>query len=203
MPSISQIDSVGFAGELVALLLQNEANQDESAHLQRNAAREQFLQDAQTQVNELNAAADATMTAAFVSAAFSVAGGACNVVGAVSQFQADTNAAGLDPKDFRPETIALRQVVAQETKTATILNDVGKTAGELAQPSNMIGESIAGHHQAAAKRSETAGAQDQWQASDASSAIDKASKQSDAILDILQGIQRDQNASNNAIIGRI
>ncbi|HYP77046.1 MAG TPA: hypothetical protein VER12_13855 [Polyangiaceae bacterium] len=203
MPSISQVDGVGFAGELAALLLQNEANQDESAHLQRNAARERFLEDAESQVNELNAAANATMTTAFVSAAFTVVGGACEIGGAISQFKADTNSAGLKPTDYCPNSIALRQVVAEQEKTAKMLGAVGKASGALAQPTNVIGQSIAEHHQAAAKRSETAAAQSQWEATDANTAIDKASKQSDAILDTLQAIQRDQNASNNAIIGRI
>ena len=67
----------------------------------------------------------------------------------------------------------------------------------------MAGQSIAARDQAAAKRWESAGTQAQWQASDASTTIDKANKQGDTLLDTLQGLQRDQNAANNAIIGRI
>ena len=203
MTTISPSNAVGFTSELAALLLQNEANQAESAHLQRDAARESFLRDAQSQVSELNAAAKATLTSALVSAGFSMVGSACAISGAVSQFKADTTSAGLDPKDFSCSAVDLRRIVAGEQKTAKIWNAIGATSTALAESTTMIGQSIAGHDQAAAKRSELASAQAQWEASDASSAIDKATKQSDTILDTLQGIQRDQNASNNAIIGRI
>jgi len=203
MTTISKHDTVGFASELAALLLQNEANQAESAHSRREAARESYMQDVQAQVNELDAAASATMTTALVSGAFSVAGGACAIGGAISQFSADTNSAGLDPRDFSSDAIGLRKVVTADAETAKVWNAVGKTSSDLAQPTTMVGQSIAGHDQAAAKRWEAAGAQAQWEASDASSTIDKANKQSDALLDTLQGIQRDQNAANNAIIGRI
>ena len=97
----------------------------------------------------------------------------------------------------------MRQVVNVQAETAKIWNAVGKTASELSKPTTMIGQSIAEHDQASAKKWETAAAQAQWQASDASTAIDKANKQSDALLDTLQGIQRDQHQSDNAIIGRI
>jgi len=199
----SHVNANGFTSELAELLLQNDENQSESAHLQREAARTSYLEDVQSQVNALNAAADATLSAAFVSAAFSVAGGACEIGGAISQFKADTNAAGLDPRDFCGETIDMRQLVAAETKTANIWNAVGNAASALAKPATMIGDSIAQHDQAAAKRWEAAGAQAQWEASDANTEIDKAAKHSDATLQALQGIQNDQNQSNNALIGRI
>lgn len=201
--AISHINTVGFSSELAELLLQNDANQSESAHLQRSAARASYLDAVQSQVNELNSAADATLSAAFVSAAFSIAGGACEIGGAISQFKADSNAAGLDPDDFCGEVVDMRELVAAEAKTAKIWNAVGTTASELAKPTTMIGESMAGHDQAAAKRWEAAGAEAQWEASDANTEIDKAGKRSDGTLDTLQGIQSDQNSANNAIIGRI
>jgi len=201
--AVSNTNAVGFSGQLAELLLQNDENQSESARLQREAARSSYLDAVQSQVNELNAAADATMSAAFVSAAFSIGGGACEIGGAVVQFKADTNAAGLDPKDFSCESIGLRQLVATETESAKIWNAIGKTSSELANPTAMIGQSIAGHDEASAKRWEAAAAKAQWEVSDASTEIDKAGKRSDATLGALQGIQNDQNAANNAVIGRI
>ena len=199
----SRTDVVGFASELAALLLQNEDNRAQSARQQRDSARQSYLQAVDQQVAELNAAADATMTAAFVSAAFTVAGSATEIAGATSQFEADTDSAGLSPADFRPNAVALREVVAQEAKTAKIWTAIGKASSGLAQPTTAVGQSIAERDQAAAKRYEAAGAEAQWEASDASSTIDKASKQGDSLLETLQGIQRDQNAANNTIIGRI
>jgi len=199
----SQAGAVGFTSELAALLLQNEDNRAESARQQRDLARQVYLQDVQQQVNELNAAADSTMTSALVSSVFTIAGGAAEINGAVSQFKADTTSAGLCPMDYSPKTVELRNVVASETQTAKIWNAVGKASSDLAQPTAAVGQSISEHHQAAAKRFEAARDAAQWQASDASSTIDKANKQVDGFLDTLQGIQRDQNASNNAIIGRI
>lgn len=199
----SQAGAVGFASELAALLLQNEDNQAQSARQQRDSARESYLQSVEKQVNELNAAADATMTSAFVSAAFTVAGSAAETAGAFSQFKANTDAAGLCPGDVSANAIALRKVVAEETKGAKVWNALGKASSGLAQPTAATGQSIAERDQAAAKRYEAAGAEAQWEASDASSAIDKASKHGDTLLDTLQAIQRDQNAANNAIIGRI
>lgn len=201
--TVSSTDAVGFTGHLAELLLQNDQNQSESARLQRDAARTSYLDAVQSQVNDLNAAANATMSAAFVSAAFSITGGACEIGGAVAQFKADTNAAGLSPKDFSCDAIGLRQLVATETEHAKIWNAIGKTASELAKPTEMIGQSIAEHDQASAKRSEAAATQAQWQASEASTAIDKANKHSDSLLDVYQGIQRDQNQSNTSLIGRI
>ena len=201
--AISSTNAAGFASEIAALLLQNEDNQSESARQARDAARANYLDAVQSQVDQLNAAADATLSAAFVSAAFTVAGGACEIGGAIAQFKADMNSAGLDPKDFSCNAVQLRAVVAAETKTAKILNAVGKTASALADPTRAIGQSIAERDQAAAKRSEAAAAEAQWQASDAGNAIDRSNKQSDSLLDSVQSIQRDQTAANNAIIGRI
>src|SRR3954470_23714706 len=104
MPTtISASNAVGFASELAALQLQNEEEQTESAQLDRAAARDSYLNAVQSQVDALNADADATMSAAFVSAAFSAAGGACAIGGAVAQFKADLNSAGLKPDDFSCE----------------------------------------------------------------------------------------------------
>ena len=97
----------------------------------------------------------------------------------------------------------MRQVVICQAEAAKIWSAVGKAANELSKPSTMIGQSIAEHDQASAKRWETAATQAQWQASDASTAIDKANKQSESLLDVYQSIQRDLHQSNNAIIGRI
>jgi hypothetical protein len=199
----SSANPVGYMSELTALLIEHEENQSQSAHLEREAARTRFLQDTQAQVKQLNQAADATLNAALVSGVISVAGGVADVVGAVDQFKADTNSAGLDPKDFCGEVIEMRKTVASETVAAKVWNTVGKTAAAFDKPTMMLGESAAEHHRAAAKEAEAAEARDQWQASDASTSIDKANKQSDALLDIYQGTQHDQAAANNSLVGRI
>ena len=113
------------------------------------------------------------------------------------------NAAGLDPQNFSCEASNLRQLVVTQTASAKIWNAFGKTATELAKPTEMIGQSIAEHDQASAKRWEAAATQAQWEASEASAAIDKANKHSDGLLDVYQSIQRDQNQSNSSLIGRI
>jgi len=151
----------------------------------------------------MRAAASATFVSAGVSAGFTMAGAGFQIGGAVSQFKADTNAAGLDPENFSGEVIDMRKIVSEQAKDAKVWNALGAAAGGLAQATTVVGGSIAEHDRAKAKQLEADAAQAQWEAEDASSAINKANKQSDSILDTYQGIQRDQNAANNAIIGRI
>ena len=192
--AISSANVSDFAGELAALLIENDANQAETSRMQRYAARKSYLDQSQQQVDALHAAASAMSAGALVSASLTVAGGACQIAAASLQFEADVGPAhGSSLTD-----------VAADRRTATILGDIGSASSKLADPlRTFIGDSTAAHHQADAKQHEMLAAQAQWEASDASSTIDKASKRSDALLDTLQGIQRDQNAANNAIIGRI
>ena len=79
----------GFASELAVLLLENESNQAESARQSRDAARENVLSLAQHEMDALHSAASATMTGAYVSAAFTAASGACELGAASSQYDAD------------------------------------------------------------------------------------------------------------------
>ena len=194
---MSQVISVtnvsGFASEFAALQLENEQNQAQSARMQRDAARETYLDQAQQQVDALHAAADATRTGAFISASLTIAGGACQIVGASLEIKPNVNLKGKCITDL-----------AANTRAATILGDAGSNAIKLADPlKGIVGDSTAAHRQADAKQHETLAAQAQWRASDASAEIDKAEKRADKTLDMVQEIQRDQNTATNALIGRI
>jgi len=81
--------AAGFATELAELLIQTESAQSDSANLQRDAARKDFLENAQHQIDALHEAADDVRSGAFVSAAFTVAGAACSIASAVDQYAAD------------------------------------------------------------------------------------------------------------------
>jgi len=191
--AISGANVSGFASELAVLLIENETNQADSARLERDAARQSFLDQAQQQVDALHEAANATMAGALVSASLSVAGGACLVGAASYQFQANMGVAA----DAGPLAISANKY------NADVLSALA-TTGKLADPLKaLIGDSTAAHYQAEAKHHEILGEQAKWQASDASSALDKADKQGDKVLDLLAGIQRDQNSATNAVIGRI
>ena len=172
--TISNAGASGFASELAVLLIENETNQSETSRMQRDAARQEVLNQAAEQVAALHDAADATMYGAVVGAAFSVAGGAFQIGAATS-----------------------------DSCKAKVLGAIANTSDRLAAPADALGKGTAERYQAEAKRHETFAEQAKWQSSDASTSIDKADKQGDKVLDLLQGIQRDQNSSNNSIIGRI
>lgn len=192
--AISGANASTFAGELAVLLIETDSNRAESDRLQRDSARAAFLENAQHQVDSLHAAADATATGALISGAFSVASGAFSIDAACAQYDADKGRA-LGIPGCKVATAQLdANLDNAQAKLIASLGEVGK---------GIFGDSAAQDRQADAKHFETLAAQSQWQASDASSDADKADKQSDKVLDLLQGIQRDQNASNNAIIGRI
>ena len=167
-----------FTSDLAELLLQVETNQSESARLQRDSARESYLENAQQQVEALHDAADATRAGAYTAAALSFASGAFSV-GSASLNSTD----GFDAK---------------------LLGSLAKTTGELAAPlKSLVGDSTAEDFRAQAKYFETRAEQAKWEASDASTAIDKAERRGDKVLDSLQGIQSDRNSANNTVIGRI
>jgi hypothetical protein len=191
--AISTASATTFAGELAVLLIETDANRAESDRLQRDSARASFLENAQNQVDALHAAADATATGALVSAAFTIGSGAFAIGAANSQYDADmAKAAGASSCTAANQFDA--NLLTVYAKTYEALGTAGKA---------IVGDSVALDCQAEAKRYETLGAQAQWQASDAGSDLDKTDKRSDKVLDILQGIQRDQHTANNAIIGRI
>jgi hypothetical protein len=192
--AISNANVSDFAGELAALLIENDANQAETSRLQRDVARKSYLDQAQQQVDALHAAASAMNAGALVSASLTVASGACQIAAASFQFEANVGPS-------RGSSVA---DVAANGRIATILGDIGSTSSKLADPlKTLIGDSTAAHYQADAKRHEMLAAQAQWQASDASAEIDKAERRADKMLDIVQEIQRDQNSATNALIGRI
>ncbi len=207
--SISSTGAVGYSGELVALLLQNEDNQSESAQLSRDAARQRFLDESQQQIDALHAAAGAVMFGAALSAGMSIAGGACTVAGAFDQYDASSAKAELSGLDCHSPTYLadsqfLNQTIADSSKSAQIWGAVGSTSSSLAGPADgLVGKSVADGDQAVAKHHETLAEQARWEAGDASDTINKADKRGDTELQILQGIQSDEHASTNAIIGRI
>ncbi|MEI9941479.1 MAG: hypothetical protein WDO69_30025 [Pseudomonadota bacterium] len=192
--AISSVNVSGFAGELAALQLENDANQSESSRMQRDAARESYLDQAQQQIDALHAAASATRNGALVGASLTIAGGACQIGAASFQFDADV---GLSKGSCLTE-------IAKDKRIATILGDLGSASSKLADPVKAIlGDSTAERYQAIAKQHEMLAAQAQWQAGDASAEIDKADKRADKELDIVQEIQRDQSSATNSLISRI
>jgi hypothetical protein len=192
--AISSANVSGFAGQLAVLMLENEANQAQTSRMQRDAARETHLQQAEQQIAALHDAADAMSAGACISASLTIAGGACQIGAASFQFEADVGASGG----------ASATEVASDKRAATILGDLGGASLKLADPLKVVvGDSSAEHHRADAKQHELLAEQAEWRASDASSAIDKADRRAGKMLDLVQEIQRDQNSATNAIIGRI
>ena len=205
--------AIGSAGatsafaQLATLLVEVESNQTESNQTKRDAARAAYLEHAQDQVDALNSAADSVMVGAFSSAAFSVAGGALTIASAMPQCDADGNKAAAAELGKAPchsgEITTYLLVAGQQQSSASILTSAGSTLAALAKPADAFADGTAQRYRAEAKREETLGQQAQWQASDATTAIDKADRQTDKYLQLLQSVQDDQHASNNAIIGRI
>jgi hypothetical protein len=191
--AISSASVSGFASELAVLLIENETNQAESARIQRDAARQEVVTQTNEQVAALRAAADAGMTGAFVSAAFSVAGGVCEIEGARAQYKVDLGKAG----GGSPVKVASDQFDANR------LTKLGDTFSKLSAPADALGKGTAERFQAEAKEHETRGEQAKWQASDESTAIEQADRQRDKVLEALQSIHDQQNAANSSIIGRI
>ena len=191
--AISSANASGFASELAMLLLENESNQAESARQSRDAAREDVLSNAHHQIDALHSAANASMDGALVGAALTVTGGLCDIAAASSQYDVDVGKAKGD----------CGTLIASSQYDATVFSKVASASSSLAGIANGFGKSVDEHFQADAKHYEIMAEQAKWRASDASTSLDKADKQGDKVLDALQGIQRDQNASNNAIIGRI
>ncbi|MEI9954017.1 MAG: hypothetical protein WDO74_34825 [Pseudomonadota bacterium] len=191
--AISSANVSGFAAELAALLIENDANQAESSRIQRDLARASYLEQAQQQVNELHAAADAMSKGALLSASLTIAGGACQIGAASYQFKADIG----------PAKGSCLAEVATNKRTASVLGAIGNASSTLADPlKTIIGDSTAERHRAEAKRHETLAAQAQWQASDASTELDRSNRRADKLLDSVQEIQRD-NSATNALIGRL
>jgi hypothetical protein len=191
--------AVGFASELAELLIQTESAQSDSANLQRDDARKDFLENAQHQVDALHEAADDVRTGAFVSAAFTVAGAACSIGSAIDQYAADKGSAVLCANG--PKTTP---DIANNTKWANIFGATGKGLDALGGAmKTFVGDAGAADDNAKAKYFETQAEKAKWLEGDASTEIDKVAQLGDKILDTLQGINQDQNSANNALIGRI
>ncbi|HEY1532447.1 MAG TPA: hypothetical protein VGF76_00460 [Polyangiaceae bacterium] len=189
----------GFATELAELLMQTESAQSDSAQLQRDAARKDFLENAQHQIDALHAAADDVRTGAFVSAAFTVAGAACSIGGAVDQYGADKGSSTLCA--YGPKT---NLAIASDTEEANILGSTGKGLDALGGAAKtFLGDAAAADANANAKYFETQAEKAKWLEGDAGTELDKVARLGDKILDTLKGINQDQNAANNALIGRI
>jgi hypothetical protein len=188
-----------FAADLAELLLNVESAQSDSATLTRDAARQDLLAEAQHQVDALHAAADDARNGAWVSAALATVGSACQMISAINTYDADMGASKLCA--LGPRTTA---DIAEATKSASLWAATGKVLNELAAPvKTLLGDAPAADDNARAKYFETLVDKAQWVASDASSELDKVAKLGDKVLDLLQGINQDQNSSNSALINRI
>jgi hypothetical protein len=206
--SISGAGSTSAVSELAALLVEIDSNQADMSRLSRETARDSYLEHAQDQVDAMYSAADATMAGALVGGAFAVAGGAVAIGGACVQYDADVNSAARETlikgtPEFSADKCTYGLVIADQSQAAKIYSAAGSTLEHLAGPANSFAEGTAQRFKAEAKHDEVLAEQAKWQASDANTSIDKADKQTDKFLDLLQGIQRDQNSSTNSIIGRI
>jgi hypothetical protein len=191
--------AVGFASELAELLIQNESAQSDSAQLQRDAARKDFLDNAQHQVDALHEAADDVRTGAFVSAAFTMASSACSIASAVDQYEADIGSSKLCA--LGPKTTA---DIASNTENANTWSAIAKGLDGFGSAEKMyVGDAAVDDDNAKAKYFETQGEKAKWLAGDASTELDKVAQLGNKILDTLQGINQDQNSANNALIGRI
>jgi hypothetical protein len=172
----SQVE-LSVSGQLATLLVENESVQATADRETIRAARQAYLAEAAQQVAELHEAANALASGALVSAGFAVAGGACTIVS------------------------------AQLTKDSTAAKDwaaVGATSAQLVKPAQaLLGDSSAESHRAAAKDAEKAGEADRWQSGDAQSDLDATNRRTDKVLELAHDLSQDQNAANNAIIGRI
>ncbi len=198
-----------FAGELAELLLNVESAQSDAATLARDAARKDFLAEAELQVDALHAAADDVRNGAWASAAFTVASSAFAIEGAVSQYDADMGAAQLSGLNLRSPcdrltAVGLGESVASDGQAAKIAGALAKGFGELAPVAkSLVGDAAAQDANASAHYFETLAEKAKWLASDASREIDQVARQGDKLLEILQSLNQDQNSANNALIGRI
>jgi len=191
--------AVGFASELAELLIQTESAQSDSAQLQRDAARKDFLDNAQHQIDALHEAAADVRTGAFVSAAFTVAGAACSIGSAIDQYNADMGSSTLCA--YGPKTTP---EIAGDTKAANLLGSTSKGLDALGGALKaFVGDAAVTNDNANAKYFETQTEKAKWLEGDASTELDKVAKLGDKILDVLQSINQDQNSANNALIGRI
>ena len=195
--AISAASATGFAAELAELLLQTESVQTDAAREQRDAARTDFLHEAENQVKALHDAADDVRNGAWASAAFSVASSACMIASSVQKYDADM-ASAKPCKDLDLATIAKDKNLSNEWGA------IGAGLGKLAEPMKaLIGDAPAADANANAKLFETLAEKAKWVSGDASDEIQTAAKLGDKILDLLQGINQDQSSANNALIGRI
>ena len=179
-----------FAAELAELLIQTESVQSDSARQQRDAARSEFLHEAENQVKALHQAADDMRTGAWASAAMTVASSACSIVSSVEQFKADSALS--------------KHCGAADQSLASQWGAIGKGLDSLSVPSKALtGDAPAADANANAKLFETLAEKAKWASGDASDEIETAAKLGDKVLDLLQGIDQAQDSANNALIGRI
>lgn len=189
---ISATSVTSFATELAELLIQNETVQSDADRTTRDAARNTYLKDAQEQENALHAAAAATESGALMGAAFNIAGDGLAMGAAYDRFDAST----ANPSDSAK--------IAADTRDASVLQGLGASFKDLSGVANSVGGGRqAEDDRADAKRFETQAEQAKWQASDATTEIDKTDKLGDKILDIVQSLNQAQDSAANAVIGRI
>ncbi len=198
-----------FASELAELLLDVESTQSDAAHLSRDAARKDFLDQAQQQVDALHAAADDVRNGAWVSAAFTAASSVCAIQGALSQYNAEVGGAQLSGLNLqlpcdRLTAVDLGSAVASDKQSANIAGAFAKGFAELGPAAKALtGDAAADDANANAKHFETLAEKAKWVAGDASTELDRVARLGDKILDVLQGINQDVHATQVALIGRI
>lgn len=175
MTGIYGTSPAGLASELAVLMLENESEQEKSARLERDAARQSYLDSSQKQVDALHDAADATKVGAWTSAAFTATSGAAMLAGS-------TTCGG----------------------AAKRWDALAKTTGALSQPANvLLGEAPAGHARANAKQYEVDAEQAKWHAGDVSETLQKLQRSSDKILDFMKSTGDSETQNTAAIVGRI
>jgi hypothetical protein len=206
---ISTSTASSFATGLAELLLNVETVRSDSAQLERDSARKDFLEQAEHQVQALHEAADDVRTGAWVAAAFTVASSVVSIEGAVSKYNADMDQAqlnGINPRSpcKAADALALAKGVASASKAANLLLSGSKLLEALASPAKqLLGDAPADDANANAKLFETLAEKAKWAAGDASTEIDQAAQLTNKLLDLVQGIHQDQNTANNALIGRV
>jgi hypothetical protein len=206
---ISTSTASSFATDLAELLLNVETVRSDSAQLERDSARKDFLEQAEHQVQALHEAADDVRTGAWVAAAFTVTSSVVSIEGAMSKYNAEMDQAqlnGINPRSpcEAAEALALAKDVASASKAANLLLSGSKLLDALAGPAKqLLGDAPADDANANAKLFETLAEKAKWAAGDASTEIDQAAQLTNKLLDLVQGIHQDQNAANNALIGRV
>lgn len=175
--------SLGLAGEIALLVMKNENAREDSARAERDLARAMRQEAAESEVSALRDAADALETGAWVSGSITFLGGGLTVAAGVLRLDADCD-----------DTL----------KEADLLGDSGGVLGRLAEPADtLVGQSGAQRHQASAKEAAFAGEQAAWQSGDASDSLRRVDRNRDRALDLVESINRAEQAATDAVVQNV